>query len=120
MVDLDGDGTNEVIADITQYQTHYMVFHKYNHNIYGFLTSRRSLLDIKKDGSFSISGGAGLTVYSKMKFNKNTYKVIDTAYWDNYNNIYKIDGKEVTKEAIDKYIAAWNLKENANFTKFSK
>lgn len=120
VVDLDRDGTNEVVADITPYQTDYMVFHKYNNNIYGFLIGRRSFQDLKKDGSFYGSGGAGLAVYSRMEFNKNTYKVIDTAYSDNYNNIYKIDGKEVTKEAIDKYKSEWGSKENAHFTRFSK
>lgn len=120
VVDLDGDGTNEVVADITSSQTHYMVFHKYNNNIYGFLIGRRSLQDLKKDGSFLSSGGAGLQVYSKMEFNKNTYKVIDEAYWDNYKGICKIDGKEVTKEAIDKYKTSWDLKENAHFIRFSK
>lgn len=120
VVDLDRDGTNEVVADITPYQTDYMVFHKYNNNIYGFLIGRRSFQDLKKDGSFYGSGGAGLAVYSRMEFNKNTYKVIDTAYVDNYNNIYKIDGKEVTKEAIDKYKSEWGSKENALFTRFSK
>lgn len=120
VVDLDGDSTNEVIADITQEQLYYIVFHKYNNNIYGFLIGRRSLQDLKKDGSFSSSGGAGLAVYSRMEFNKNTYKVIDTAYSDDYDSIYKIDGKEVTKEAIDKYKSEWDLKEDAHFTRFSK
>lgn len=120
VVDLDGDGTNEVVVDITSSQTDYMVFHKYNNSIYGFLIGRRSLQDIKKDGSFCGSSGAGLIVYSKMEFNKNTYKVIDEAYEDNYNGIYKIDGKEVTKEAIDKYKVEWDLKEAARFIRFSK
>ena len=52
VVDLDGDGTNEVVVDITSSQTHYMVFHKYNNSIYGFIIGRRSLQYIKKDGSF--------------------------------------------------------------------
>ncbi len=95
LIDLNGDGMDELVADITPNKVYYMVFHNSGDDIYGFLISRRSLQSLKEDGSFKGTGGANVNYYCKMDFENNTYKIINTAISDGIDSIYEIDEKNV-------------------------
>jgi len=118
-IDFDGDNVDELVVDITPNQVYYMVFHKNNDDVYGFLIGRRSLQSIKEDGSFIQTGGADINCYCKMEFDNDSYEIIDTAIKNETDGIYEINGKESTFGAVNEYIEAWNLKKDAEWIKVS-
>ncbi len=107
-VDFDNDGVEELVVDITPNQVYYMIFHKNNDNIYGFLIGRRALQSIKEDGSFVQTGGAFTNYYCRMEFEGESYKIVNTAIKDEIAGIYEIDGNKSTIDAVNKYIDNWN------------
>lgn len=118
-IDFDGDGANELVVDISLAHTFYMIFYENNDIVYGFLINRRSLQSIKKDGSFVQTGAADVNYYCKLEFDKNTYRVINTAIKDEKNGIYEINGKKCALESVNEYIEDWNSKIDASWITIS-
>ncbi len=108
-VDMDNDGTNELVVETTSYYGAFIILHydKETRKIYGYMLGARSLEDLKEDGTFIGSGGAAVNSYCKIKFDKNKYEIIDLAYSDSTNNEYKIDDKDVTKKEIEEFTDNW-------------
>lgn len=116
-VDFDNDGVTELVVDITPNQVYYMVFHKNNGDVYGFLIERRSMQQLNTDGSFLATGGAISNYYCKMEFEDSSYKIIYTAIDDQLSGVYEINGEKCSADEVEKYIEEWFSKEEAKWIK---
>ncbi len=116
IIDLDNDGTNELVLYASPDFGLYLVFHEYNGVIYSFEFVERAMIDLKQDGSFIQSSGAEINSYSVLKFDKNTYKIIEEAYCDDDSQTYRIDGKECSLNDINNYITSFNNKTSVEWS----
>lgn len=114
-VDFDGDGAEELVSNISDSFGMYMVFRVVDSEVYGYLFGIRSLLSLKKDGSFVGSGGADLHSYCRMTFEGVGYKIVEEAYKDGFTGTYKLYGEECTLEEIDAFIDQFNAKEGVEW-----
>jgi len=104
LVDMDGDDVPELVV---QFRSSYdnLVIRKDGNHYYGYLFGVRAMQDIRTDGTFSWTGGAGYIGCSRLRFNGVQYETVELWHKDegySYGNYY-VDGKAVTKEA---YLAA--------------
>lgn len=113
-VDLDSDGVEELTVLTTSDYGAYMIFRydKQTKRTYGYLLGVRSLQDLKIDGIFSGSGGAGVSIYCKMEFHTNNMETIELAYKDSDLKKYRINQKDVTEDEINEFVSDFNKKEN--------
>lgn len=111
-VDLDKDGTQELVIYTTSDYGAYVILHYSEEKVYGYMIGIRSLENLKADGSFTGSNGVNSTQYLRMTFDKNTYNVNIEAVYDINNNIYKINNNNVSLEDIKEYVENWNKKAN--------
>lgn len=78
VVDLDGDGTQEVILWMATSETScdgFEVLHNSHGDVYGYALTYRMLQELKVDGTFYVSGGAYDYGYGIMKFDESTWTV---------------------------------------------
>ena len=116
-VDMDKDGTEELVIYTTSDYGAYLILHYENNIIYGYMIGVRSLENLKTDGSFMGSNGANSSEYSRMTFNKNKYAIKTEAVYDETNKVYEIDNTSVSEKQIKEYVENWNKKENVSWTK---
>lgn len=117
-VDFDGDGTSELVLYSSSDYGVYLVFHidgKDDRKVFGFELSERSLINLKKDGTFVQSGGAGLNGWCNLEFKDSTYVVRENAYEDIANNEYRLFGVTVNEDAVNDYIAEFDEKPDINW-----
>ena len=117
LVDLDGDSKEELVIHTTQKFGAYTVFHIYNKMVYGYDFSERGLIDLKEDGTFVESSGAGLNRYVALRFVKDKYDIIEQAYADDMNKQYRINGVSSTVEIVNEYIDEFYNKPDASWEK---
>lgn len=115
LIDFDNDGINELVVYVSENYGAYIMFHMYAGNIYGFELMERAMIDLKTDGSFIQSEGAGINTYSRLSFNKNKYEVLEEAYSNDMNNVYRINEKKTTSENANKYKQEFSKKESVNW-----
>ena len=92
-VDMDKDGTEELVIYTTSDYGAYVILHYENNKVYGYMIGVRSLENLKTDGSFMGSSGANSNEYSRMTFNKNSYSIKTEAVYDGTDKIYKINSR---------------------------
>ena len=93
-VDMDKDGTEELVIYTTSDYGAYVILHYENNKVYGYMIGVRSLENLKTDGSFMGSSGANSNEYSRMTFNKNSYSIKTEAVYDGTDKIYKINNND--------------------------
>lgn len=117
VVDLDADGTVEVILSLDVNGNgpgHYLVLRDQDDIVYGYLFAVREFNDIKADGTFWNTGGASDIGICRVTFDRDTYSIDRFAY-----NLYSpstsgdgmsyfIDDQEVTEEEWDLAVSQWN------------
>ena len=93
VIDLDRDGTPEVvlIVSVTEYVNSYEVLHYQDGTVYGYGFSERGFSDLKIDGTFQSSGGAGDWGFCSLTFSKDSYTIDTFTYCDSHT---KADGSE--------------------------
>lgn len=102
LLDLDGDKKDElVIYDDSNYA--YIVFHIFDGKVYGFSFTTREFIELRNDGTFIQSGGAGLNMYAALKFENKGYTINEEAYVDDISGVYRIDGADVSREEAQEY-----------------
>jgi len=116
-VDFDQNGYNELVVCTTSKYGYNMIFNYdvLDKVIYGYVLGIRSLQNIKADGTYSASGGAGLNYYMQMSFNKNILIKNTLAVIDELSEINQIDGKNVSRNEVLEYIENWNKKVNCSW-----
>lgn len=99
VVDLDGDGYNEVIIDIPPGMA--LILHYEAEHVYGFAYSWRGIASISYAGVMTGSSGASYTSYSIMSLDKSSYQVQDIAVQN--GDKYYVEGKETSEDDYLKY-----------------
>ena len=109
-VDMDNDGVNELIVNIAHQDViiSVMVFRVYNGEVYGYEFVLRALKAIKTDGSFSCSESAFITSTHKLEFEGTSYKVVELEYSNSIDNVYRLNGVNVTKAETETFESEWN------------
>ena len=115
-VDLDQDGSNELVAYVSPDYGAYVVFRYYEGEIYCYDFNARSLISLKADGSFMQSSTSGINSFVSLSFNDKEYTIITNAEADTIQNLYRIAGSEVTKEDFNTFADEWYSKSGATWT----
>lgn len=117
-IDFDEDNVKELVL-YTPNVGRYIVFYRGEKDIFVFEFVERAMIDLKTDGSFIQSEGAGINSYSRLSFNKNKYEVFEEAYSNDMNNVYRINEKKATSENVNKYKREFLKKESADWKEIS-
>ena len=118
MVDLDGDGNNEMIVYVAPEYGAYLVFHLSGSTVYGFEFGVRALTDLKTDGSFICSAGAGINTFGILRFKGNKYEMQELAYQSDMvaDKVYRVDGKTATADEFAAFNETFKQKKNVTWT----
>ena len=124
LVDMDSDGTNEMVVHLTGKQEGYLVFYyleKYD-ILCCYEFSVRFMTTLKQDGSFVGSSGAGILHFNTLQIYDGLltgYTVVETAYQNEMAKpaIYRLNGKEVTAESFAQFTQSFDSRADAVWTK---
>jgi len=118
VVDLDRDGEDEVILSLViNGESDYgnLVFHYQDGMVYGYVFAYRAFSNIRADGTFMASEGAGDTAICRLSFDKESYEVDEITYctssYDaemNLHTAYYVEHKEAAREEYDKAYGEWD------------
>lgn len=108
-VDLDGDGVNELAVLLTSSYGEYLIFHMYEGEVYGYAMGVRAFGSVNSDGLFMGSDGASDYGYYKMKFNGKDKEIETVLESHDTEGIYRINGEDVTKEAVEEYVTSISI-----------
>lgn len=107
VLDLDGDGTEELVLQLKVYDEDgyaFVILHHQDDVIYGHTIWRRGFRYLKADGSFFFSSGAADNGWGTLQFDGEILTIIEKArsrsYYDDDNNFfieYFVDGTSVTE-----------------------
>lgn len=114
-VDMDNDNNKELVALTKSNFGAYIILRYENNIVYAYTISNRSLNNLKEDGTFIGSNSASSYAYMKLSFNKNLYDTKILAEVDKNNDIYRIDGKDVSKETFIDYENKFNNKKDCEW-----
>ena len=115
-IDFNENGTKELIVYVSPDYGAYMIFRYDDQNIYGYSFDSRALIDLKTDGSFMQSEGAGINPYAKISFGKSGYTITEEALVNTAEGLYKINGKVVARESIEEFTDKWHKKSAIGWT----
>ncbi len=121
LVDFDNDGTDELVVYVTPDFGAYLVFHIYNDRVYGFEFTARAITDLKKDGTFTGSSGAGNNMYVTLSFKDHKYELYELAYRYDMpeNKIYRLNGRDVTAEDFAVFYEEFKNKPEIDWVKIA-
>lgn len=110
-VDLDSDGVDELVIYPVSL-TYCLILRYGGERVYGYLVPQRTFVNLKTDGTFLVSSGAGINSISSMSF-QDTYQdtsfvIEDMAYKDDMDGVYLLDGKASDKETVEAYFENWD------------
>lgn len=118
LLDLNGDGKDELVVYINPDFGKYMVFRVYKNKVYGYVFWERALISLKQDGTFVQSGGAGLSAYARLKFEKDKYRIIELAYIDDMTKQFRINDVETTQEKAKEFVQKFDNKPDVIWTEY--
>ena len=124
VVDVDGDAMPEVILRETVNGTDdgFRIFHYQNGTVYGYSLSYRAFMDLKVDGTFSFSSGAGDNGFGRMSFNGNAYAMNEQSYCQSNGNggiSYFVNRQTANANAFASAINEQARKSDASWYEFS-
>lgn len=105
-VDFNSDNVDEMVI-LSAKLDYFLTLHYDAETVYGYVIPQRSLIDLKTDGSFMTSSGAGINTISTLTFADASFEIEDKAYQDVLNNKYQLDGKDSNKETVEDYFKNW-------------
>lgn len=105
-VDMDNDNTDELVI-LDAIMNYYLVLRYENQKVNGYRIDARSLIDLRTDGSFMISGGAGVNSIGNMCFEDGECKVVNKAFANDYDREYFIDDKQTDQTTFKEYFDDW-------------
>lgn len=114
LVDLDGDGTQEMlldlpIGDVSFYG--YLILRQEGATVYGYTMAQRQFSDVKTNGVFWVSGGASDVGICKISFDKGTYTVDKFTYSETttYPEVrYVVNHAEATEVEFEAALEEWH------------
>ena len=126
ILDMDGDEISEVVLDLSFYgregSDFSEVLHYMNGSITGYLLSQKDLEELKNDGTFIYSWGAGDWGCAKLKFKSDDYESVRLGYIESSDNgvTYFINNKPGTEDLFETIINEQNDKKDTVWYKFSE
>jgi|GEM_PF-1995872 len=111
LLDLDGEGTEELIVHIASDIGAYTVFNVYDGKVYGFDFWERAIIDLKTDGSFMQSSGAAENSFATLQFEKDHYVIVEQAYINDLANFYRVNGASATAEEASAFADTFHKKD---------
>lgn len=115
-VDFDNDGTDESVLYASPDYGLYLVFHIVGKNVYGFEFGEREIISLKGDGTFIVSGGAGINCWSGLEFSGTTCRIREEVYKNDIDGEYRLYGKSATAEDVNDYVSEFKKKTDAVWT----
>jgi hypothetical protein len=99
-----------------------MILHGENGTVYGYPVTYRALMDLKTDGSFWVSSGAGDNGTDIMRFDGVNYVLEDVTYQvggltDDPH--YYVDREETTEECFNAAVTSQDTKPNVEWYDFT-
>ncbi len=119
IVDLDSDGTDEMVVNASVGSGLVMVFRFYNGKVYSYEFKMSELKNLKKDCSFMQGSSNYLNSVSRLEFEGTSCKFVEIAYRDLHNNVYRLNGAAVSKEELEKFDEEWNKIPGVNWVVYS-
>ena len=118
LVDLDGDGNNEMVVYVAPEYGAYLVFHLSGSTVYGFEFGVRALTDLKTDGSFICSAGAGINTFGVLRFKGNKYEMQELAYQSDMvaDKVYRVADKPATADEFAAFYKGFQQKQGVTWT----
>lgn len=129
VVDLDSDGTPEVVLWLKVNENDafgYEILHQQGGQIYGYTLVYRSFMDLKQDGTFSFSSGAADNGFGSIVFSDLTYTISEKAYsqsaYDANNELtisYFVNGQAASENEYLLATQQQNGKQNVSWYDFT-
>lgn len=122
LLDLDGDGADELVLDIDFSGNEEYVILTCDYNVYADQVVYRGFLSPKADGTFEWSNGAFDNGASRARFENGVLVYDDFAAVssdDSGSVTYTLNGESVSEEDFDAFIAEQNAKDDLAWTEFS-
>ncbi len=123
LLDLDGDGTDELVLDIDYSgDEEYVVLTCYDGAVYANQVVHRGFLAPKADGTVAWSNGAFDNGYARFRFENGVLVYDDFAAVSSDGSgsvTYTLNGESVSEEDFDAFIAEQNAKDDLAWTAFS-
>ena len=108
-VDLDSDGTDELVVGEPNIEFH--LFLRYcDGKVYGYIVDNVLFYEdggLKTDGSFSTLIGAAGKGISRASFDGTDFSIINSAYMNDEDNVYELDGKSALEDKVKEYFSDW-------------
>jgi len=115
IMDLNNDGASELVC-LTSFG-YYTILHVEDNKIYAHSLPYRSFLELKEDGTFVWSGGAGDWGIGRIDFDKYSQTRENLAFcrydYDSNTEVYSVGNREASKEEFDACYAAQGQKPDA-------
>ncbi len=126
-VDMDMDGTAELIVEGAPELYDNLILRLDNNKIYGYSLESRWFQSLKQDGSYRAVSSSYASDYRTMSFDKEKYTekifaeciVYDNGIGDIHSES-TIDSKAVSYEEIKQFVDEWNNRPNAEWTYFTE
>ncbi|MBP7901611.1 MAG: hypothetical protein KA015_02220 [Spirochaetes bacterium] len=115
---LDVDSNNAVELLLESEHGDILLLHYDNGIVYGDVFPFRGMLNLKKDGSFEVSGGAAVLVVGKLGFSNGKCLFIEFCCCDELDDRkpkYRINCKKSFKIAVQEYLKRQDDKEDAEW-----
>ena len=105
--DTDGDGVPELVMLFDELGWYYLIFHQEGETFYAAEFPIRWFEDLRQNGVYLGSGGAGSSWYYRMSFRGGVFEQQELGHREEWatGGEYELGGEEVTKEAFDTWLA---------------
>lgn len=128
LIDMNRDSIPELVLEMTLSSADFvLVIHIKNDKINSYIFSHRQMSDIKVDGTFFSSGGAGYYCINELEFADDNYIMNQLGYhevsWDEEGDVvisYYLDDEKVNETEFTSFMNEFNEKENAIGCEFPK
>lgn len=120
LADLNGDGEDEVLIWLivdTNHAFGYTVLHHIDDTVYGYTVPYRSLVDLKRDGTFSFYRNDKRRGSSSMSFSETEYTLEKISYRDGSD--YFVDGASATEAEFSLAVSQQSSKSRAAWYHFN-
>lgn len=121
ITDLNGDGEDEVLIWLivdTNHSYGYTILHHIDDTVYGYTVPYRSLVDLKRDGTFSFYYGDKRRGSGSMSFTETKYELEKISYCDG-SDAYFVDGIDATEEEFSLAVTQQSKKSRASWYHFT-
>lgn len=107
MVDLDGNGDNEIVLwlqinGISDYGFEILYYH--DQEVYGFTLTYRQFLELKTDGTFLASGGAADTSVYKLQLSEGGYVIEEVFGSGSQEEKTDVEWYDLTEDNVEEHL----------------